>query len=61
MVNIFTGKLTPQFIPGWTDEVAKGQPLKINSDLVTTSQTFTNSMTPTSTASTDVSFEIFGG
>jgi len=36
MVNIFTGKLTPQFIPGWTDEVAQGHPLKINSDLVTT-------------------------
>jgi len=55
------GKLTLQFIPGWTDEVAQGHSLTINGDLVTTFATFSNSNTPTSTASTDVSFGIFGG
>jgi hypothetical protein len=55
------GKLTLQFIPGWTDEVAQGNPLTINGDLTTTFATFSNSITPTSTASTDVTFEIFGG
>jgi hypothetical protein len=55
------GKLTLQYIPGWTDEVAQGHPLTINGDLATTFATFNNSATPTSTATTDLTFEIFGG
>lgn len=55
------GKLTLQFIPGWTDEVSQGNPLTFNGDLIATFATFSNSGTATSTASTDVSFQIFGG
>jgi hypothetical protein len=55
------GKLTLQFIPGWTDEVAQSSRLTISGNLVATFATFSNNMTPTSTASTDVSFAIFGG
>jgi hypothetical protein len=55
------GKLSLQFIPGWTDEVSQNHSLNINGNLAATFATFTNSMTPTSTAATNVSFQIFGG
>jgi hypothetical protein len=55
------GKLTLQYIPGWTDEVSQGNPLNINGDLAVTFATFGNSMSPTSTATTDVTFQLFGG
>jgi hypothetical protein len=55
------GKLTLQFIPGWTDEVAQSQSLTISGNVVATFATFGNSNTPTSTASNGVSFAIFSG
>jgi len=55
------GKLNLQFIPGWTDEVAQGRALTITGNFVATFATFSNSMTPTSTASRGVAFAFFSG
>lgn len=56
------GKLTLQFVPGWTDEVSQQYPMNVSGDLVTTFASFSNSNTPqTLSPPNDVSFQIFGG
>jgi hypothetical protein len=55
------GKLTLQYIPGWTDEVSQGNQLQINGNLAVTFATFSNSETSTSTATTNLTFELVGG
>lgn len=55
------GKLTLQFIPGWTDEVSQTSQMNMNGDLQVSFATFSNSVTPTTTHTSDLPFQIVGG
>jgi len=55
------GKVTLQFIPGWTDEVSQNNPAQVSGTVVATFATFSDSTTTTSTMSTGINFAFSGG